>query len=147
MSYMAKDKYFSSFISQLIISGHQCCFLYITDVPYPQMMHSIYATALPMDGNTLAWEIKKNNQPTTNYSRVFTYSKGKCPSSDKRKKKKNLKRKRTALLKSPIFKPTFLQHVVLPSITLWVWSRTSVPPFESHLVSKHSCQLLTWHQA
>lgn len=147
MSYMEKDKYlFLFFISQLNISGQQCYFLYITDtVCYPQMMYYIYVTALPMDRNSLAWETRKNNQPTTNYSQVFIYLKGKCPISDKQKKgKKNLK-KWTALLKHPISKP-FLQHIVLPSITLWVWSSTSIPPFESRLLSKHSCQLLTWHQ-
>lgn len=96
MSYMAKDKYlFLFFIFQLNISGHQCCSLDITDVvPYPQMMQYIYATALPMDGNSLAWEIRKNNQPTTSYRQVFIYLKGKCPSSDKRKKKKKILKKK-----------------------------------------------------
>lgn len=73
MSYMEKDKYFFLFfITQLNISGQQCRFLYITDIVcYPQMMYYIYATALPMDRNSLAWETRKNNQPTTNYSQVF----------------------------------------------------------------------------
>lgn len=86
-----REIFFPIFTSQLNISGHQCCFLYITDVAlYPQMMPYIDATALSMDGNSLEWEIRKNHQPTTNYSQVFLYLKGKWPSSDKRKKK-NLK--------------------------------------------------------
>lgn len=81
---MAKDKYFFLFfISQLNISGHQCCFLYMTElVAYPQMMDCICTTALPMDSSSSAWEMRNNNHPRTSYSQVFVYLKGKCPSSD-----------------------------------------------------------------
>lgn len=134
--------FFLYFISQTNISGQQRCFLYITDVvPYPQMMCYICATALPTHGNSLAWETGKK-QPARYKLHPGIYLKGKCPSSDKRKKEK----KWTALLKHPTSKPMFLQHSVLPRVPLWVWSSTSAPLFESHLVSKRSCHLQTWQQ-
>lgn len=68
---------------KLNISGHQCCFLCMTElVPYPQMMDCVCATALPMDSSSSAREMRNNNHPTTSYSQVFVYLKGKCPSSD-----------------------------------------------------------------
>lgn len=82
-----------------------------------QVMHLIYVTAFPMN-----WGMGIKDKQLSHYklrANIYLKSKSKSP---------------------------FLQHIVLPSFTLWVWSSTSIQPFETHLVSKHSCQFLTWHQ-
>lgn len=98
--YMAKDEYF-------------CFFLFLSstwvgtmDVSFTLLMlYLIHRWCISSMWQlfqwTETWEIRINNYPTTDYRQISIY------------------------FKSTVSKSTFPQHLVLPSITLWVWCSAS----------------------